>query len=346
MSEKILLSDLMRLLQKAILYVFSQYVLVVKITLLTTLLALGYWYFEPNKYQANATFIVEEKSGSKSGLGAIASQIGFDIGSLTGGNAGLFEGDNILDILQSRLIVEKVLLSRVDTLTVGAKKTLADQYVATHGLAKKWAKHPSFASFQFSHVPVNELEKMRLDSVLFIIFQKVVKEHLEVTRQNKKGSIVNVEVISRDQIFSKLFTERLLKETGDLYVAIKTSNMNNNIARLQVKADSLHAKLYNKSFEAVALLNANAGIKSNAVNEDLTQKDKSVVFTLYGEVLKNLEALKLSQINQTPVIQLLDMPKYPLMNQAYPWFLYLLGGILGGLILGSLFALYLYTETL
>jgi uncharacterized protein involved in exopolysaccharide biosynthesis len=93
-------------------------------------------------------------------------------------------------------------------------------------------------------------------------------------------------------------------------------------------------------------VNANSGMKSNVVNEDLTQKDKSVVFTLYGEVLKNLEGLKLSQISQTPVIQVLDMPKYPLVNQNYHWLIYLLGGFLAGALLGVFFAIYLYTETL
>jgi hypothetical protein len=93
-------------------------------------------------------------------------------------------------------------------------------------------------------------------------------------------------------------------------------------------------------------VNANSGMKSNVVNEDLTQKDKTVVFTLYGEVLKNLEGLKLSQISQTPVIQVLDMPKYPLVNQNYHWVIYLLGGFLAGVLLGVFFAIYLYTETL
>lgn len=194
--------------------------------------------------------------------------------------------------------------------------------------------------------PKNEIEKLKKDSILFEVYQKIVKNDLVVTRQNKKGSIINIQVISRDQIFSKLFTERLLKETGDLYVDIKTSNMNNNIARLQIKADSLHDKLYSKSYQAVALVNANSGMKSNVVNEDLSQKDKTVVFTLYGEVLKNLEGLKLSQISQTPVIQVLDMPKYPLVNQKPSWIIFLLGGLLAGVLIGVFFAIYLYTETL
>lgn len=344
MSEKILLSDLMSQIQKAIRYIFSQYVLLIKVSMVTSLLAMGYWFLQSDKYQAEATFIVEEKSGSKSGLGALASQVGFDIGSLTGGNAGLFEGDNILDIMQSRLIVEKVLMSKVDTNKTGADQTLSDLFVASHGLKKKWSKNPAIANIQFGQTPKTELEKLRQDSLLYEVFEQVVKNHLVVKRQNKKGSIINIQTVSKNQVFSKLFTERLLKETGDLYVDIKTSNMNNNIARLQIKADSLHAKLYNKSYEAVALLNANSGIKSNVVNEDLTQKDKSVVFTLYGEVLKNLEGLKLSQINQTPVIQVLDMPKYPLVNQTLSWYIYLISGFAAGLLIGSLFAVYLYTE--
>ena len=345
MSEKILLSDLMSLVGKGIKYIFSQYMLILKIAIVTGCLGLGYGYFEKDKFIAEATFIVEEKSGSKSGIGALASSVGFDLGSLTGGSAGLFDGDNILDIMQSRLIVETVLLSHVDT-TNPSSPTLADIYTASYGINKKWAKDPQLVQFNFYTVPKNEVEKIKKDSILYVVYQQVVKNNLEVQRQNKKSSIINIQVVSRNQIFSKLFTERLLKKTGDLYVDIKTSNMNNNIARLQSKADSLHSKLYNKSQQAVPLVNVNSGMQNYVVNDDLNQKDKNIVFTLYGEVLKNLEGLKLSQINQTPVIQVLDMPKYPLVNQAKSWLIYLLGGVLAGILIGIFFAIYLYTETL
>ena len=263
MSDKIILSDLIAQVQKTIRYIFSQYVLLFKISLLTSILAIGYWFFQADKYQADATFIVEEKSGSKSGLGALASQVGFDLGGLTGGNAGLFEGDNILDIMQSRLIVEKVLLSKVDSTNTNnnASQTLADLYAASHGLKIKWSKNPDLVNFKFGQAPKSEKDKLQQDSLVYVVFEQVVKNNLVVKRQNKKGSIINIQVVSTDQIFSKLFTERLLKETGNLYVEIKTSNMNNNIARLQQKADSLHTKLYSKSYEAVALLNANSGLK-------------------------------------------------------------------------------------
>ena len=211
MSEKILLSDLMSLVGKAIKYIFSQYLLILKIAIVTGCLGLGYAYFEKDKFKAEATFIVEEKSGSKSGLGALASSVGFDLGSLTGGSAGLFEGDNILDIMQSRLIVEKVLLSHLDT-TNTSSATLADVFAASHGLSKKWAKDPQLAKFNFHTTPKNEDEKLKKDSVLFEVYQKIVKIDLVVTRQIKKGSIINIQVVSRDQVFSKLFPERILHD--------------------------------------------------------------------------------------------------------------------------------------
>ena len=343
MEEKVLLSDIIETAKKALYTVFEQYTLVLKITLITTLLSVGYFLMQSPNYKATATFILEEKSSSKSGIGALASQIGFDISSLTASGAGLFDGDNILDIMESRLIVEKVLLSQVDSTSKNNRRTLADIFVDQYKLKKKWKDDEYLSTINFSNLPTKEAELIKRDSALYTIYEKITKNHLTVSRQNKKGSIIVVEVLSKDQSFSKLFTERLIKETGNLYIEIKTSNTNNNIARLEKKADSLHTKLYNKSLEAVSLLNANTAIKTTVVSEDLSQKDKTAAFTLYGEVLKNLEALKLSQINQTPVIQILDSPKYPLVNQAVPWFLIIGAGIGIGIVLSVLVIFYLYT---
>ena len=66
-------------------------------------LALGYYFFQKPAYEARVSFILEEKSSSlSSGLSGIASSFGIDIASMSGGGT-LFSGDNILDILQSRL---------------------------------------------------------------------------------------------------------------------------------------------------------------------------------------------------------------------------------------------------
>ena len=340
MPEKIQFADVIATFKRVVNNVLAQYKMIIKVTTLTTLIALGYGLIQPPNYTAVATFILEDKSSSKSGLGAIASQIGFDIGGLTGGNAGLFDGDNILDIMQSRLIIEKVLLSKLDSNAKNQQETLADIYARSNRLNKKWNANNGLENFKFKENANSELQ----DSLLYTLVQRIVKKNLVVSRQNKKGSIISIQVNSNNQQFSKLFSERLLKQTSDLYIGIKTGNLTSNIEKLQRKADSLQRSLYTKSFEASNLLNANAGIKTYTVHEDLSQKDKTMVYTLFVEVTKNLEALKLSQINQTPVIQVLDMAKYPLVNQATPLFIIVLIGVAVGLVLSILIAVYLYTD--
>jgi hypothetical protein len=65
---------------------------------------------------------------------------------------------------------------------------------------------------------------------------------------------------------------------------------------------------------------------------------------MYAEMAKNLETLKLSLINQTPVIQVLDTPKFPLFDQRTPARYSLLIGFAIGFVLSFFYALYKYTS--
>ena len=46
-----------------------------------------YRFFQKPKYEAVCTFILEEKQNGISGLGGLATQFGFDMGSLSGGGS-------------------------------------------------------------------------------------------------------------------------------------------------------------------------------------------------------------------------------------------------------------------
>jgi hypothetical protein len=322
-----------------------------KIKLLALLIVLGgvfglvnYFITSP-KFQATATFIVEEKS-SGSGLAGMAGQLGFDISSLTGGNAGLFDGDNILEIIKSRMIVESVLLSRIDVTDSANNKTLADLYYETSGLKNKLeGKSNELANFNFSNIKKGAAHSILQDSVLYIMIDKINKENLNVQRTNKKGSIISINTVSSSPQFSKLFSERLLNETSEMYVKIKVGNLSSNITRLQNKADSLQALLNRTSYQSAALntFDANEAYKSSAVPEEMSQRDKLVLNTLYAEVVKNVEILRISLINQKPIIQVLDLPKFPLVNQQKSFLFIELIGIFTGLVIGLLYLLLAYT---
>ncbi len=111
---------------------------------------------------------------------------------------------------------------------------------------------------------------------------------------------------------------------------------------LQKKADSLEQLLYQKSYNSVRLFNSNNGLKNYTATEEISQKDKTVAFTLYSEVIKNLELTKMTQAQQTPIFQIVETPRYPLENKKIELPILLLMGLFSGLALTVVHALFKY----
>jgi len=350
-TETIKYSELKAVILRFLNYFISQYKLILYITIITSALGLLYGKLQPSTYKATSTFIVEDKSGKGGGgLSGLASQFGIDVGGLTGGGAGLFDGDNILEIIKSRAIIEKVLLTKMEEPSSSKGQTIADYYIQIENLAPAFeSKNINVKSLNFAGLTEGAKHTVQHDSILYILYSRINK-NLNVEKKNKKSTIITLEVVSGDQVFSKVFAEEVLKQTSDLYVDIKTGNLSRSIDRIQQKADSLQNSLrgiYQKSFQAenaTKLYNVNSSLRINTSQTEIAARDKTVSSTLYGEVVKNLETLKLSLINQTPVIQVLDTPKFPLFDQRTPARYSLMIGFAIGFVLSFFYALYKYTS--
>jgi len=341
------LKDVIDAVQNAFKYVLSQAKMIGLLVVVCGIGAFLYALTQSPKYDATTTFVLEEKTSSGGGLAGIASQFGVDLGSMSGAGAGLFSGDNILDIVKSRVILERVLLSKVDSTKGTQSPTLADLYLDFTGLRKGLAKKSAeLGAIRFNDKNGNTNFTVQEDSVLFAICSNLTKNSISVDRLNKKGSIFKITTVTDNQVFSKNCTERLLLETTKYYVNIKTNNATANVQRLQKKADSLYAVLNAKSYSAASyqILDANAAYKTMTVPGELTQRDKNVVFGIYGEVIKNLEMSKMALVSQTPIIQILDMPKFPLIDQRKSVLFITVLGILAGIFIGVVLAVYQYTD--
>lgn len=301
------LSHLLSEAKAMVSYWFGMRKLILIALFLVSGVVLLYSFLQKQQYEATTSFILEEKSATGGGgLSGLASQFGFDLGGLGAGGS-IFSGDNILDILRSRHIVEKVLLSKIDSSKGG--QTLADLYIPQ---LRKDIPTVDYTNVVYPK-PLNRLQ----DSILYLIYDKILQKNLVVDRLNKKGSIIKVTVVSESELFSKIFSDRLVFETIKLYVDQKTSVSNRNIARLEARADSLLRVLNNKSYQSASLqiLDANTAFRSTAVPVELSQREKSISFALFSEVVKNLEASRMSLASQTPIINILDTAKYPLLNR-------------------------------
>jgi len=331
--QTIKMTDLLDAFSRFMIYLLSRWKRGILFIVLGLVLAFVYSLLQPPKYEGKVTFILEEKSGSMGGgLSGIASQFGIDLGGLSGGS-GMFSGDNILDILVSRSIVEKVLLTKVDSAAGTHSPTLADLFLNISNLGKQLKKKGLV--LVYNTLTDTAKHSIQQDSVLFVMYDKLVKKHVNAERLNKKGSIINILTVSPDPVFSKIFSERLLEETRKLYVEVKTGISAASVAKLEKRADSLLRVMNSKSYQSASMqvLDANAAYKTAVVPAETTQRDRMVAYTIYAEVMKNLEASKMAVANQTPVIQLLDVSKYPLIDQRKDRFLVLMAGVLAGLFI-------------
>lgn len=325
-------------------YLLTQIKLSLVLVLIGLLAGTAYYFIQEPKYAGTVSFILEEKSGGMGGgLSGLASQFGFDMGSLTG-SAGLFAGDNILDILKSRTLIEKVLLSKTDSTKGNNSATLADLYLVFSGLHKKWKDREGLARLGFSNCAPGKTHTRLQDSVLLVVYRKLIKKQVTVERINKKGSIFEVVTTTPDEVFSKLFTERLVLETMRMYIDLKTSVATRNIRRMEQRSDSLMQLLNSKSYKSASLqmLDANIAFKSAAVPVEVTQRDKTVTYALYTEVMKNLEASRMALAGQTPVINLLDNAKYPLEDQKFSFGILMAIGAFAGLVITLVLAFITY----
>jgi len=269
------------------------------------------------KYTATLSFALIEKSSGSGGLADLASSFG--LGGLMGGNNGAFSGDNLLEIIQSRYAIEQTLLTPVSY--KGEKKTLADVYIQFNQLRKEWIKNTANSELRNTTFPIGQKRETfsrTQDSVLYSIFNGIFgTKALMVVRKNKKVSIVTVSYVSKDELFSKMFVEKLMDETYHFYSESRTSQSRSNINMMQAKADSIK-NLYESALYKSAgysQININAALQFAAVPKIKQENNAQLYATVYAEVLKNLETLKLDLARETPIVQIIDTPRMPLMKE-------------------------------
>lgn len=280
--------------------------------LLSVGIGLLYYYQQPSRYIATTTFILEEKSSGSGGLSGLASQFGFNIGSAGGG--GMFAGDNILDILRSKKVIYKVLMEPVGLERKDSNQTLIDYYLEFTEMKKGWSKKPQLAAISYTKrkTTLTPIE----DSILNVVYSTLIEKNIIAERIRKQSNIISVKVICPDAFFSRTLSRRLVEEASELYLNVRTGTSQENIRQLQSRADSLLYLLNSKSFAAAntQLLDVNPGFRIANVPAEIVSRDKTVLATVYAEVVKNLEASKLLLAQQTPIIQLLDQPDYLLKD--------------------------------
>jgi uncharacterized protein involved in exopolysaccharide biosynthesis len=340
-NDEISLKELIQKIKEWVAFLNTQWKLIVGIAALGSVIGFAYASFVKPNYLATTTFVLEEdKGGGTGGLSGalgLASSFGFDLG---GGGGGLFTSSNIIELMKSRLVVEKTLLNQVQI--AGKEISLAEYYVQYNELREDWAKEPALANIYF---PVNADRikfSLQQDSILQVISNELTKENLTITQKDKKASIISLSVKTENEQFSKLFCEQLLKETSDFYIETKSKKSRLNVDILQHQADSIRAEL-NSAITGVATASDNVYNLNPALNVKRTpstrrQVDVQANTAILTQLVAQLELSKVSLRKETPLVQLIDRPILPLKKEKVGRLNSL---VLGGFLAGFLTVLYL-----
>lgn len=315
-------------------YLWSKWLIIFVVVLLGAVLGLCYSVFKKTNYTATLSFVMDESSASQGSLGAaasIAEQFGFNLGGM-GSIGGFFQGDNIIEFLKSRSMIDETLLTAVEL--EGEKVLLVDRYVAYHGLRKKWAsKNPQLAELQFR----DTVGVYRQDSLMATFYKAILQENLVIEKPDKKFNIIAIAMESPDEVFSKVFAETLIKNATEFYVQTRTQKAKENLDVLTHQVDSVRREL-NEAISGVAAAtdanpNPNRAFQSLRVRSQLHTVDVQANTAILTELVKNQELAKITLRNEKPVIQVLDKPILPLENDKLGKLkAIVIGGFIGGFV--------------
>ena len=340
-NDEISLKELIQKIKDWVAYLKNKWKIILLVSTVGAFIGVFYAYRQPITYKAVLTFALEEDKGGGGGLGGalgLASTFGIDLGSSGGG---AFAGTNLMELMKSRLIVEKTLLNPI--VVKGDTISLAEYYIQINELREKWAKNivflPNADRSNFS---------LQQDSILQTIFKSLTDpKTLSINQKDKKVSITSIEVISESEKFAKAFCENLAKETSEFYIETKSKKSRLNTEILQRQTDSIRNEL-NNAITGVAAASDNVYNLNPALNVKSSpgkrrQVDVQANTAILTQLVAQLELSKVTLRKETPLIQVIDRPILPLEKEKVGKLKSL---ILGGFLAGFLTVLYLVFSNL
>jgi len=333
-EDEISLRELIAKMQEWARYFLSKWLIILIVGFMGGAIGLFYSIYRKINYTANLNFVMEEPSSSRNGLGAaagIAAQFGFNLGGMAS-SGGFFQGDNIIEFLKSRSMIDKTLLTEVDI--DGKKDLLVNRYVEYNGLREKWAEKPHLQEIQFRDTTGVYLQ----DSLMSVFYKSILKNNLTIDKPDKKLNIIAIKMETPDEAFSKTFAETLIKNASDFYIQTRTQKAEENLAILTHQVDSVRREL-NEAISGVAAAtdanpNPNRAFQSLRVGSQRRTVDVQANTAILTELVKNQELAKITLRNEKPVIQVLDRPILPLENDKLGKAkAIIIGGFLGGFLI-------------
>lgn len=314
-DDEVSIKELILNIRGWIVFLWSKWLILLIAGVLGGVMGLCYSLWKKPMYTATTTFVLESSDGGGglSQYAGMAAMVGIDLG---GGANGIFQGDNIFELYKSRSMLAQTLLSKTFP---DSSELLIERYIAYNKLNEAWKDDPDLAGLDFRANSATLTPKtLRLrDSVITAFTNDINNATLKVDKPDKKLSVIQVEVTSPDEIFSKAFNEGIVSNVNEFYIETKTKKSTENIAILEQKIDSVRSEMTGAIYSAARASDATPNLNptrqsQRTVPSQEAQFSAEANKAILSNLIQNLELSKMKQMQEQPLIQLVDQPVYPL----------------------------------
>lgn len=335
-DDEITLKELIKKIEEWIGYFLSKWHIILIALLVGGILGFVYVEVKEINYKASINFIMEDQGSARTNLGSaagIAAQLGLNLGGIGGASGGFFQGDNIIEFLKSRSMINRTLFTEVEI--KGKRDLIVHHYIDLYELREKWKKREKggLENIQF----VDTIGIYTQDSLMNIFYKSILKNNLTIQKPDRKLNIIQVTMATPNPLFSKVFVETLIDNASDFYIKTRTQKANENLALITQQVDSVRREL-NAAIGGVAAANdanpnPNRAFQTLRVGAQLRTVDVQANTAILTELVRNQELARITLRNEKPVIQTLDGPILPLDSDS-PGMIktIIIGGFLGAFI--------------
>jgi hypothetical protein len=309
-SEPVLVNNTESIITVKVLnHIISKWWLILLVGLVGSVAGFVYASSQKPVYQSYLSFALDE-GGAEGGMSAamgLASQFGISLG----GAQDVFTGDNIIEIMLSRRIIEDVLLS-VDTFN--SKPITLIEFYRQNELPP--GKNNTKGNIHFYTNELRSSFSYAKDSILYNTYLKFKKDFVTARRPDKKLNIYELMVTSPNEKFSKIFTDKLIDKTNHFYTEISSKKAKETLEILEKRVPDMKSKLEASISDKAAIQDANLNTAfANALVPLLKEQSNSQVYgTAYAEMFKNLEIARFQYLKSIPLLQIIDAADYPMIK--------------------------------
>lgn len=291
-----------------------------------------YINWRPEHYISHSDFSVKGTEGtSTSTLGSLASSFGFGISTSAD-----FTNEYFLAITQSRVIIKDVLLQE-RTVKLNKQEPRKDYLVNFYlEMYPRWAKKKKLKDFKMDHGNLDSLTIYE-DSVLNIIYEEIIEKDLTIEYSDDLD-LNQLEFSSVNRDFSYHFADYLAYAASDFYINSQVSTEIESVRLIQTRADSIKTLMEQKEDQLASLTDRSAfTIKSTGlINQGRLLRDLEMLTLEYGEVYAQLELAKFDLRNKTPLVAVVDSPKFATIKEKEQTTLFMIIGFIMGAIFSSI----------